>query len=263
MMLKKYWKLAAFLVTGSIPLQLFAQRIPQVPDSIRKQYKVRYQQEVSAVKQEQQKLEDSNVPAIDFTKYTNDTLLKKKLVQLALDNSELRVADANIEIAKAQFKYAKSSWLSSISAGANVNEFVINNSAAASFFPKYNVGLALPFDIASRTKKEKKVARENIEINQELKKQKMASIEKETLVRYENYKEQHEILMLQQASLEYDLTANEAAKKSYADGEIKLEDMNKAYQVVLSEKANLISKKRNYNVAKLELEEIIGVKIID
>ncbi len=259
----KHFKIAAILVTASLPIHGIAQRIPQVPDSIRKQYKVRYQQDVAAAKQEQQKLEESSVPTIDFTKYDNDTLLKKKLVQLAMDNSELRVADANIEIAKAQLKYAKSSWLSSISAGANVNEFVINNSAAASFFPKYNVGLALPFDIASRTKKEKKVATQNILINQELKKQKTALIEKETLVRYENYKEQHEILMLQQASLEYDLTANEAAKKSYADGEIKLEDMNKAYQVVLSEKANLISKKRNYNVAKLELEEIIGVKIID
>ena len=102
-------------------------------------------------------------------------------------------------------------------------------------------------------KKDKAVARGNIEANAQMKENKVFMIREEVQIRYENYKEMKEVLMLQQESLEYDLTANEAAKKAYSDGEIKLEDMNKAYQVYLAEKAKLVSKRRNFNAAKISL----------
>ncbi len=255
-------KLFLLLLHSLLCFSLFAQRIAQVPDSIRKKYKVMQLEEreaagtINAAK--------ANTGVIDFSKYPNDSLLRLKLVELALkNNAEIKVSDANIEMSEAQLKYAKSSWLNSISAGANVNEFVISNSPAASFFPKYNLGLALPLDIFSRLKKDKAVSRANIEANTQVKMSKIYMVREEVQIRLENYREMKEILMLQQESLEYDLTANEAAKKAYSDGEIKLEDMNKAYQVYLAEKAKLVSKRRNLNAAKISLEEYIGLRILD
>lgn len=240
----------------------YAQRIQQVPDSIRRKYKVLQQEELEARQQPAKKQAASKV--LDFSKYDNDSLLRLKLIDLALkQNPEMSVSDVNIGMAEAQLRYAKRSWLNSITAGSNVNEFVIQNSPAASFFPKYNVGLAIPFDIFSRVKKEKAMAQGNIDVNTYMKQTKINMIKEEVLIRYENYKEMKELLYLQQESLEYDVTANEAAKKAYADGEIKLEDMNKAYQVYLAEKAKLVSRKRNYNAAKIGLEEYIGMQILD
>ncbi|MFZ1529698.1 MAG: TolC family protein [Ferruginibacter sp.] len=239
-----------------------AQRIQQVPDSIRRKYKVMQQEEMEARQEPAKKQAAAKV--LDFSKYENDSLLRLKLIELALKyNPEMGVSDANIDMANAQLRYAKRSWLNSITAGSNVNEFVIQNSPAASFFPKYNVGVSIPFDIFSRLRKEKAVANGNIEANTYMKQTKSNMIKEEVQIRYENYKEMKELLYLQQESLEYDVTANEAAKKAYADGEIKLEDMNKAYQVYLAEKAKLVSRKRNYNAARIALEEYIGMRILD
>ncbi|HRD43382.1 MAG TPA: hypothetical protein PLN30_06495, partial [Ferruginibacter sp.] len=91
---------------------------------------------------------------------------------------------------------------------------------------------------------DKAIARGNIEVNKYNKQTKINMVKEEVQLKYEAYKEMKEVMMLQQESLEYDLTANEAAKKSYADGEITLEEMNKAYQVVLQEKSKLVSKRR-------------------
>lgn len=256
-------KKALFLCSGIFLASLFcqAQRIQQVPDSIRKKYKVRQLEE----KAEQKAIANQDKrKIIDFTKYDNDSLLNIKLIELALaHNPEIAVSDVNTEVSKAELKYAKKSWMNAISANGNVNEFVVNNSAAASFFPKYNFGIAVPFDIFSRVKKDKAIAKGNIEINKFNKQTKIIMVREEVQLRFEAYKEMKEVMMLQQESLEYDLTANEAAKKSYADGEITLEEMNKAYQVVLQEKSKLVSKRRNYRAAKISLEEYIGYEIID
>lgn len=257
-------KKIVFLIalTATAFLHAGAQRIQQVPDSIRKKYKVMQQEEWEAKQEPARKKAAAKV--LDFSKYENDSLLRLKLIDLAIKHSpEMGVADANIDMAEAQMKYAKKSWLGSISAGSNVNEFVIQNSPAASFFPKYNLGVAIPFDIFSRSKKDKSVAQGNIDANTFMKQTKINMIREEVQIRFENYKEMKELMFLQQESLEYDVTANEAAKKAYADGEIKLEDMNKAYQVYLAEKAKLISRKRNYNAAKIALEEYIGMRILD
>lgn len=260
----KHMKKIIFLMTVLIAALSWAnaQRIQQVPDSIRRKYKVMQQEEMEARQEPAKKQAAAKV--LDFSKYENDSLLRLKLIELALKyNPEMGVSDANIDMANAQLRYAKRSWLNSITAGSNVNEFVIQNSPAASFFPKYNVGVSIPFDIFSRLRKEKAVANGNIEANTYMKQTKSNMIKEEVQIRYENYKEMKELLYLQQESLEYDVTANEAAKKAYADGEIKLEDMNKAYQVYLAEKAKLVSRKRNYNAARIALEEYIGMRILD
>ena len=238
-----------------------AQRIQQVPDSIRKKYKVRQLEEKA---EEMAQVKENKRKVIDFTSYDNDSLLNLKLIEYALaHNPEIAVSDVNTEVSKAELKYAKKSWMNAISANGNVNEFVVNSSAAASFFPKYNFGVAVPFDIFSRLKKDKAIAKGNIEINKYNKQTKINMVREEVQLRFEAYKEMKEVMMLQQESLEYDLTANEAAKKSYADGEITLEEMNKAYQVYLQEKSKLVSKRRNYKAAKISLEQYIGYGIID
>lgn len=256
-------KKALTLLTGTCLLSMLcpAQRIQQVPDSIRKKYKVRQLEEKA---EETAKIKEGKKNVIDFTKYDNDSLLTLKLIELALAyNPEIAVSDVNTNVSEAELRYAKKSWLNAISANGNVNEFVVNNSAASSFFPKYNFGVSVPFDIFSRVKKDKAIARGNIEVNKYNKQTKINMVKEEVQLKYEAYKEMKEVMMLQQESLEYDLTANEAAKKSYADGEITLEEMNKAYQVVLQEKSKLVSKRRNYHAAKISLQEYIGYEIID
>ena len=228
-----------------------AQTIQQVPDSVRRQYQLRQQEKQAREKG----------PAIDYSLLDQDSLIKIKLVNLAMNNPNIRIADANIRIAEADLNRAKLAWLNSVVVGANINEFVVQNSAAASFFPKYNVGASVPLDIFSRTKREKKVARENILINNELKKDKQTFLKSEVLMRYENYKEKREVVILQKSYMEYDFSAYEAAQKAYSEGDMTIDDMNKTHQIYLTEKSKLVTRERDLNIAIIQLEELIGVPV--
>ncbi len=224
----------------------YSQRIPQVPDSIRKNYK-----EVQALAKK----------PIDYANLNQDSLIKVKLVKLALENPTMQIAEANQRIAQSELTKAKTSWLSSFNAGANVNEFVIQGSAAASFFPKYNLGVSVPFDVLPKLKRDKKVARENIFISNEMRKEREQFVKAQVLIAYENYKEKKEMVFLQKSSIEYDFSAYEAAQSNYTAGDVSMEDMNKTHQLYLNEKAKLISKEKELNIAIIELEQLTGVPL--
>jgi outer membrane protein TolC len=101
----------------------------------------------------------------DFTVQTEDERIVEKLLKLALKNPQIASADANLKIAEISRKKAGSSLLNSISAAGNINEFTINGTAAAAFYPKYNLGIIVPFDIFARTQAEKNSADQMIIIN--------------------------------------------------------------------------------------------------
>ena len=201
-------------------------------------------------------ISSGNTPAMSDERSIKDTL-----VSLALRNPVFTVADANITIAELTRRKANSAWLSNVSAGANINEFVINGSAAASFFPKYNVGVSIPFDIFQKNKLAKSSADQTIIINKAMKDQQAIAIKAEVLTRYENYKEKKQLVELQKISMENDLSAYENAQLEYADGTLKLNDMNKVYQSYVAEKSKLVSREKELNVAIIQLEEMIGVPL--
>lgn len=225
-----------------------AQTIARVPDSIRKKY------QANDARQAKSKV-------IDLSTLDQDSLIREKLVELAQKNTGLVEADASVRIAEANLALAKSAWLSSVTAGANINEFVVNSSPLANFFPKYNLGIAVPFDIVARSKREKKVARENLLISQQNKQEKIQLLKAEVLIRYETYKERKEQVLIQKNSLEYDYSGYLAAQKAYADGDVKLEEMDKAYQNYLGEKQKLVSKELDLKIATIQLEQLIGIPL--
>ncbi|MEP7252217.1 MAG: TolC family protein [Ginsengibacter sp.] len=214
------------------------QRIQQVPDSLRKK------PEASRPVSER--------PA------ENDQDIKNRLVRLALQNPAFTADDAAIEIAVLNRKKANSSWLSSVTVGGNINEFVVNNTPAANFYPKYNLGVLIPLDIYPRNKNERKVGDQNIIIAQAAKDQRTNEIKAETLIRYENFKEQRELVNLEKVSVDNNYSDYLSSQDSYADGTITVDVLNKIYQGYVVEQFKLVTLKKQLNVAVIQLEEIIG-----
>jgi outer membrane protein TolC len=229
-------------------MSIYGQRIPQVPDSIRKNYQANNPKPLKN-------------RTVDISKLDQDSLIRQKLLALALNNPAIIASDANIRISEIELKRTKSSWVSSISAGANINEFVIKNSPAASFYPKYNLGVSIPFNIISKAKSDRKVATENVIINKEFKKDKLRLLKTEVLSRYENYLEKKELVKLQKISMDDDYQGYLAAQKNYASGTIELDEMNKIYKSYVNEQVKLITKQKELNIAILLIEEIIGMPI--
>lgn len=241
------------LMLAGIESTVTAQRIGNRPDSLRKRVPMNPALQGKFVKKE----------PIDYSKLNQDSLIKIKMVELAMANSSIDILDANIRIAETDLTQAKSSWLSSVSLGANINEFVIQGSPGASLFPKYNLGVAIPFDIVARTKRNRKVGEENVYINQKIKEGKVQSLKTEILIRYESYKEKKEQVRLQKISMDNDYQAYLSAQKDFADGNMLLDVMNKIYQNYVGEQAKLVTREKDYNVAVLQLEEYIGVPVDD
>lgn len=219
----------------------YAQRIQQVPDSLRKKPEASIQLTNKVTDNEQE--------------------IKNRLVKLALKNPAFTADDAAIEIAELNRKKANSSWLSSVNLGGNINEFVINNSPAGNFYPKYNLGVLVPLDIYSRNKNERKVGDQNIIIANAAKQQRMNEIKAETLIRYENYKEQKELVNLEKVSVDNNYSDYLAAQNNYADGSVTVDVLNKIYQGYVLEQFKLVTLKKQLNVAIIQLEEIIGIPL--
>jgi outer membrane protein TolC len=199
------------------------------------------------------------------------TDIRERLVQLAMQNPNYEVADRSAIMASYQIKIAKSQWLATMSAQGNINEFTINPHSEGStngvpntiYYPRYNFGINIPFDIFSRVPNNVKMARQNYYIAEANKNEKYREIKEQVLTVYEDY-------LLAKATLEFQIqvtqdeyTLYKRAEKDYSDGIIKLEDFDKAYKGWTGEEVIRLTNLRNLNVIKLTLERIIGAKIDD
>lgn len=243
---KNVMKFMLVLLAVFLGFTSYAQSLSKMPDSVRA--KLNAENNVGVTSQPK--------PVVE-----TDDIIKDRLVKLALKNPELQAADARIAMAEIDKRKAKSTLLSSVSLGANINEFVISNSAAASFFPKYNLGVSIPLDIFAKSKAAKQNANQQLIISEAEKLQQERAIKMETLTRYENYKEAKDLVELQKVAMEDDFAAYQRGQQDYANDDITLSDMTKLYKIYITEKASLTSLQKNLNVAIIELESIIGVKI--
>jgi len=123
-------KITLLIIILTFSNSLSSQSLSKVPDSVRK-----IVDDYTGVKK------SSNT---QFALINNEDQIKAKLIKLALKNAQITAADANVSISEIARKKANSSMLSSINLGGNVNEFVINNSPQANFYPKFNLGVTIP-----------------------------------------------------------------------------------------------------------------------
>lgn len=243
--LKRYFMRTFFTLAFCFGCSIaFSQTVAKVPDSIRRKV-----DEYNGVTQ-------GNAPGVP-----DDAAIKKKLIAFALKNGELVAAEANVESAVIARKKASTSFLSSVSIGGNVNEFVISNSSAANLFPKYNAGVSIPLDLFTRTSAEKRIASQTIVINKAQRDLVEANLKSRVLIQYEIYKERKTQVELQKIAMEDDVAAYQRAQKEFEEDNITLEELNKSYKASITEQSILASKEKDFQIAILQLEEIIGVPL--
>lgn len=227
-----------------------AQSLQKMPDSVRK-----------ALDAHNGLNKPAATPVAAKTVVITEDTIKARLVRLALSNPQMDISDANVAIAEIARKRANSTILSSVYLGANVNEFVINNSPAASFYPKYNVGLQMPLDLLAKTKAEKKTADQMIKINKSQKEVLEAKLKSDVLILYENFREKREQLELQKIANADDVAAYQKAQQDFKDETISIDELNKAYKTSVEGRSFLATRQKDFAIATLQLEEIIGVPV--
>jgi outer membrane protein TolC len=198
--------------------------------------------------------------------------IRERLIQLALNNPAYEISDRQSNIARYQLTISKGWWLAALNASGNINEYTIspksagtsaNGTANPIYYPKYNFGLSLPFDIFTRSSNTVKIARETYLISQAAKNEKFREIKAEVLTKYEDYLLAKQKLELQIQITQDAYTNYQVAESDYRLNAIKAEDYSKAYKAWASEQVTKLELQRNLNVVKIDLERSIGVKLDD
>lgn len=195
------------------------------------------------------------------------TDIREKLVQLALQNPNFEIADRTVNVATYQLRRAKGTWLGALSATGNVNEYTINPKSApsnqATLYPKYNFSLNLPLDFFTSRANEVKIARENLYIANAQKNEQYRELRKAVLSKYEDYLMTKDKLDLITRMAQSEYTEYKLAEKDFSDGLITPEVFKKAENAYYEQQMRKVDFQRNFSIAKLELEAMIGVSIDD
>ena len=194
-----------------------------------------------------------------------DSLIKQKLIELAMKNPALNESNALIGGAQYELKQSKTLWLNTVTLSGNVNEFVINQTvingqSVASYFPKYNIGVNVPLGLFGR--QDKNISKEKVKVFEAQKETRTREIKKIVLIRYEDYKEKKELLELQKQITDGQYSTYQQKQKDFANGEVNdIKDVNKEYELWILQRSTQRTRERDLQVAQLELEEIIGIPL--
>jgi outer membrane protein TolC len=200
--------------------------------------------------------------------YTQDDI-KDKLVQLAYNNPSIKVRDYEKDKAVAERQKAGAMWLNYVTASANLNEVTLktyksNNTADIRnqiYYPLWNVNITVPLGSLVGKSSDVKVARKNIQIataEQEIAKRQVKAM---VLSKYHDYLMTKEMLGLQNEVTEDDYTAFQTAETKLANGSISFESYTSASQRYNDDRNKKLSLERDLANVKLDIEEIIGVKL--
>ncbi len=189
--------------------------------------------------------------------------VREKLVQLAMQNPNYEVADRTVNKSLYELRKAKGSWLGALSVQGNLNEFSIKPAqpGTANFFPRYNVALTVPLDLFTTKSNDVKIARENYLIAEANRNDRYRQIRAEVLTKYEDYLMHKERLESQIRIAQDDYTIYLSKERDFQDGIINQEEYTKANRAHEETKLRRGEYQRNFNVAKYELERMIGVTL--
>lgn len=204
--------------------------------------------------------------AIILPNNAKDISIEERLVQLAWSNNpENQILNNQVNIAGINTKLARLNLFNQINATGNINEFTINPPSTdfPIFFPRYNFSATLslgnifsdPLKV-KRAKQEKEIALNTIN------KQKI-TIRAEVLRRYQVYLTSKQILVAQTAIVERSRETYVQAKTTFEAGRITLQEHDRILEVLDNQQSKLILITSDVRIAEIDVEEMIGVKLID
>jgi outer membrane protein TolC len=196
--------------------------------------------------------------------FGRDTLdIREQLVNLAIQNSSQEIDDANVKIAEYNLRKAKSSWYNQIQIAGNVNEFSLTNSTVATYYPRYNFGIQIPLGIFSTHTNDVKIAQQVVHINNLQKDQKVKALRREVLTRFETFLEKKDLLKIEKETVEEVKTTYIKAKADYSTSAINLDKLTEAFRSYNDELQKVRTADKNFTIAYLELEELVGFHLKD
>jgi outer membrane protein TolC len=190
----------------------------------------------------------------------------EKLVQLAWKNHPTNeILRRDVAIAEYQVGRSAADWLNMITVQGNLNEFNIKeqNPNVPVFLPRYNFGLIVPLGIFVKNPNETKQNKQKLLIaHEEINAQKL-EVRRVVLKAYNDYlltEKVFKILSQQFSDTESNLKLIE---QRFKRGETNFEVYTSSQAELNRASIAMLQADRDFKNAKLDLEQLIGVKLED
>lgn len=197
-----------------------------------------------------------------LTEQASDTLFINQLIQLARNNyPKLKMADAEIQIAKLNINKTKLSWSDIINGsyyrtdniGGTVNNSYLLNG--------YQYGVSMNLGRLLEKPANTKTAKQNLIISRLQKDLYDLDLVKEVKQRYYVYLQQQATYRLMSSAVLDAENSVKSLNSKFEKGEETFENYNKALISLNDQNQTKIAAEANLLIAKAELEELIGIKI--
>lgn len=210
---------------------------------------------------------------VDYNKiilpdYTKTADFGEKLVQLAWKNHPSNEAfRREVDIAEVTVRQSTAAWLDIISVSGNMNEFTINPQTdiygRSAFWPRYNIraniSLGQLFTIPSTTRMNKHklmIAQANVNTQKLTVRNSVLKAYNEYVLREKMYKVQSQLLLDNE-------TSHKLIEQRFKNGETNFETYSASLSNYTTMTVAQLEAERNYKNAKLDLEQLIGMRLED
>lgn len=210
---------------------------------------------------------------VDYNKiilpdYTKTADFGEKLVQLAWKNHPSNETfRREVDIAQTTVRQSTAAWLDIFSVAGNLNEFTINPNAdiygRSAYWPKYNVRASISlgqfFTIPATTRVNKHrlmIAQANVNTQKLTVRNQVLKAYNEYVLREKMYKVQSQLLLDNE-------TSHKLIEQRFKNGETNFETYSLSLSNYTTMTVAQLEAERNYKNAKLDLEQLIGMRLED
>ena len=205
----------------------------------------------------------------DYTIFLNSDLPENEeflniLVQKAYDYyPEKTQYEHQIKIAKKEKALANYDFLNNIMIRGNLNEYTINPPEGATnlFFPRYNFSVGFSLGTFFTQPINKKIAKQNYYIKQSEQEVYDLNLKTDVLTRYVSFKTSKTIYLIQNKALDDVNSKLSLIEDQFKNDLLSYEEYLSVLTDVNNQKITTLLAQRQYEISKIELEELIGGKI--
>ncbi len=194
---------------------------------------------------------------------------EERLVQLAWQNNPAsKIADQGVQQAYEEGRVATTAWSTLVGVTGNLNEFSIKrftdpNAPANQFYPRYNFFVQLPLSLIAQNPHIKKAARARVSVAQNNVNLTKLSLRATVLKLYSEYKKAELVLLVRKQSSSDDESNYLLVEQKFKNGELMVDDYMRAQRGRNDLKIQLAIADNDFKKAKLDVEEIIGMRLED
>lgn len=216
---------------------------------------------------------DNTIAQVSRTNIANgaDTVpheaIGKALADIALENANNGVGaqEANTKASEYNYKAQKTAWVDNFRASGNINSFnnsrLNDQSVGQAFYPRYNIGVSVPFGIFVNQPKQTKAQYYRYQADIENLKVAKQNVRLEVITRYYNYVRTQKLYELQEEVLQDVEFATSKTEEKFGKGEVTLDAYTAASARYNTERGQKVSLERDLMVARAELEMLLGMPL--